>query len=173
MWGDIGLLILRLVVGLLMAGHGAQKLFGWFGGHGLKGTTGWLNSLGLRPAPFWALTAGLSEFGGGLLLALGLLNPLGSLGIIGAMLMAIVLVHWGKGLWGTNGGSEALLTNIAVALALALTGPGAYALDPMLGIALPEPITLGVGLVLVLIGIALALLGRAPQGAPVGQAGRA
>jgi putative oxidoreductase len=164
-------LILRLVVGLLVAGHGAQKLFGWFGGPGLKGVAGWLGSLGLRPASFWALMAGLSEFGGGMLLALGLLNPLGSLGIIAAMLMAIVTVHWGKGLWNSNGGSELPLTNLTVALALALTGPGAYALDPMLGIALPQPLTFGVGLVLVFLGIAAALLGQARQQAPTGQAG--
>jgi putative oxidoreductase len=73
---DVGLLILRLVVGLLLAGHGAQKLFGMFGGHGLKGTSGWLGSMGLRPAGIWALLAGLSELGGGVLLALGLLTPL-------------------------------------------------------------------------------------------------
>ena len=95
---DLGLLILRLIVGLLLAGHGAQKLFGWFGGNGLSGTAGWLESLGLRPAPFWALIAGLSEVGGGILLALGLLTPLGSLGIMASMLMATIKVHWANGL---------------------------------------------------------------------------
>jgi len=170
MWSDIGLLILRLVVGLIMAGHGAQKLFGWFGGPSLQGTTGWLRSLGLRPALFWALMAGLSEFGGGLLLALGFLSPLGSLGLIGAMLMAIILVHWGKGLWNANGGSETPLTNLAAALALAFTGPGAYALDTVLGIKLPEPITLLVGLVVVVLAVAVALLSQARQPAPAGQA---
>jgi putative oxidoreductase len=168
MASDIGLLVLRLVVGLLLAGHGAQKLFGWFGGPGLKGVAGWLASLGLRPPMFWAVMAGLSEFGGGLLLALGLLNPLGSLGIIGAMLMAIALVHWGKGLWASEGGSELLLTNIAVALAIALTGPGTYALDPILGIALPPLRTLGVGMVAVLLAIAAALLSQQRQKATAG-----
>jgi putative oxidoreductase len=127
--------------------------------------------MGLRPAPFWAVIAGLGEFGGGVLLALGLLNPLGSLAIIGAMLMAILTVHWGKGLWNTNGGSELPLTNLAAALALALTGPGAYALDPALGIALPEPLTLGVGLALVVLAIAVALPGQTRHKAPAGQAG--
>lgn len=160
MWSDAGLLILRLVVGLLLAGHGAQKLFGWFHGPGLKGIANWLGSLGLRPVWFWAIMAGLSEFGGGLLLALGLLSPLGSLGIIGAMLVAILMVHRGQGLWNQNKGSELPLTNLAVALALALTGPGAYALDTALGITLP-PLTLWIGLALVFLAVAVALLGRA------------
>ena len=170
MGSDIGLLILRLVVDLLLAGHGAQKLFGWFGGPGLQGTTGWLRSLGLRPAPFWAIMAGISEFGGGLLLALGFLSPLASLGLIGAMLMAIILVHWDKGLWNANGGSEVPLTNLAAALALAFTGPGAYALDTVLGITLPEPLTLLVGLAMVILAIAVALLSQARQPAEAGQA---
>ena len=69
---DVGLLILRVVVGLLLLGHGAQKLFGWFGGFGLQGTAGWFASMGLRPAPFWTFMAGIAEFGGGMLLALGI-----------------------------------------------------------------------------------------------------
>src|SRR5262245_15615338 len=82
---DLGLLILRLAVGGLLTGHGAQKLFGWFGGHGLEGTGGWLESIGFRPGKSWALLAGLSEFGGGALTSLGLLHPLGPLATLGAM----------------------------------------------------------------------------------------
>jgi putative oxidoreductase len=163
---DWGLLILRVIVGLLVAGHGAQKLFGWFGGPGMQGTTGWLASMGMRPAGFWAFMAGLSEFGGGLLLALGLLNPLGSLGIIAAMLVAIVKVHWSKGVWNSAGGYEFPLTNLAAALALALTGPGAYSLDHALNIALPQPLTLLAGLGLVFLGLAAALLTPAPEETP-------
>jgi putative oxidoreductase len=168
---DFGLLVLRLVVGALLAGHGAQKLFGWFGGYGLKGTAGWLGSLGLRPAPFWAFLAGASEFAGGLLLALGLLNPVGPLAVIASMLMATILVHWGKAVWVSEGGMELPLTNIAVVLALALIGPGAYALDAVMGIALPQPVTLLGGLVLVILGVGAALLSQSRQPASAGQTG--
>jgi putative oxidoreductase len=160
---DLGLLLMRLVLGLLLAGHGAQKLFGWFGGGGLNGTATWLGSMGLRPAMFWAMLAGLSEFGGGLLLAAGLLNPVGSLGIIAAMVMAIILVHRCHGIWNNNGGMEVPLTNAVVALGLALTGPGGYSLDASLGIALPQPEAVIGGMVLVLLGIAAALLSQAHE----------
>jgi putative oxidoreductase len=84
-----GSLLLRIVVGLLLAGHGSQKLFGWFGGGGFAATTGWIGKMGLRPVRLWALLASLSEFGGGILLVLGFLCPLGSLAVSAAMLMAI------------------------------------------------------------------------------------
>ncbi len=158
MYLELGLLILRLVVGFVVFAHGAQKLFGWFGGYGLKGTAGWLGSMGMQPATLWALLAGLSETFGGLLLALGFLSPLGPLGITAAMLVAIIKVHWGKGLWATNGGLELPLTNVAAAIAVGLIGPGAYSLDAVLRTALPEPVTFVGGLVLVLIGVAFATL---------------
>src|SRR5439155_16281523 len=85
---DIGLLILRLTMGGLLAGHGSQKLFGWFSGPGLKGTAGWLESLGLKPGTPWATVAAASEFGGGTLTALGLLHPLGPIATMGGMVMA-------------------------------------------------------------------------------------
>ncbi|MDQ0928845.1 putative membrane protein YphA (DoxX/SURF4 family) [Bacillus atrophaeus] len=72
---SVGLLIIRLIIGLLFVGHGAQKLFGWFGGHGLKGTGGWFESIGMKPGVTVALLAGLSELFGGIMFALGLLTP--------------------------------------------------------------------------------------------------
>jgi putative oxidoreductase len=159
---DLGMLILRLVVGGLMIGHGAQKLFGWFGGHGLAGTSAFFGgALRLRPARFWTLLAGLTEAGGGLLMVLGLLVPLGSLGVIAPMLIAIMLVHWGH-LWAIENGIEYDLVLIASALAVALVGPGAYSLDAAFGIALPEPATLLLGLVLVIAGVVVVLVTRAP-----------
>jgi len=130
----IALLIARLLVGLGLAAHGAQKLFGWFGGYGLKGTGGFFESLGFRPGPLFAAAAGLGEFGGGLLTALGLGGPIGPALIVMVMLVAIFTVHITKGFFVTNGGYELNLTIIAAALLIAFAGPGAWSLDTMLGI---------------------------------------
>jgi putative oxidoreductase len=134
---DSAPLIVRLAQGSLMAGHGAQKLFGSFGGPGLEGTSGFMEMLGMRPGRPWAYLAGLSEFGGGVLTALGLLNPLGPLGVIGAMSMATRKAHWGKPVWVTEGGAELPVLNIAVSTALMIREPDRYSLDRILGIRLP------------------------------------
>lgn len=123
---SIGLLIVRLVVGLSLAGHGSQKLFGWFGGHGLKGTAGWLNSMGMKPGMLMALLAGLAEFVGGLLFAAGLWVPLAAALIVITMVVAVVTVHAKNGYFVTKNGFEYNLVLIAVAVGVALTGPGAY-----------------------------------------------
>lgn len=129
---DLGLLIIRVVVGLLFIGHGAQKVFGWFGGYGLKGTGGWFDSIGIKPGVAMALIAGLAELIGGILFVLGFLTPLAALLIAGTMFMAIVKVHAPNGIWATSNGYEFNLTLIAVAIGLALIGPGRFALDAFL-----------------------------------------
>jgi putative oxidoreductase len=131
-------LIIRVIVGGLLAGHGAQKLFGSFGGSGVEGTAGWMESMNLRPGRDWALAAGLSEFGGGILTALGALNPLGPILAAGAMLMATLKVHHGKPIWGQAGGAELPVTNMAVLSALLLAGPGRFSVDRALGIRIPR-----------------------------------
>jgi putative oxidoreductase len=129
--------IVRVVQGSLMAGHGAQKLFGSFGGPGLEGTSGFMEMLGMRPGRPWAYMAGLSEFGGGVLTALGLLKPLGPLGIIGAMAMATRKAHWDKPIWVTEGGAELPVLNMAISTALMIREPDAFSLDRVLGLHLP------------------------------------
>jgi len=124
-----GLLIIRLVVGGLLFAHGTQKLFGWYGGYGLDGTAGFFHSLGFRPGRQYAAIAGASEAGGGALLVLGLLTPLGAAMVIGTMIAAAVSVHAPQGLWATNGGYELPLVNAAVAAGLGFTGGGAWSID--------------------------------------------
>jgi putative oxidoreductase len=130
---DIGLLLLRVVVGLTLAAHGAQKLFGWFGGRGLAGTAQGYERMGYRPGTLMALLAGVGEAGGGALLALGLLTPLGAAAGIGVMLNAIVSAHLSKGFWNTKGGLEFPLTVATVFAAVAFTGPGRFSLDRAVG----------------------------------------
>jgi len=158
----LGLLILRVVLGLTLAAHGSQKVFGWFGGSGMAGWTGVVQKLRLRPALAWAWMAALSELVGGLLVALGFLFPLGSLMIFGAMLVAIVLVHWPNGFWNTKRGYEFNLLIIAAGAALALIGPGAYSLDQILRTHLPEPLTLIAGSIAVVAGVVVSLATRTP-----------
>ncbi|MEB8832256.1 DoxX family protein [Bacillus cereus] len=125
---DFGLLIIRLIIGITFMGHGAQKLFGWFGGYGLKGTGGWMESIGLRPGVFMAFMAGATELLGGFLFVSGIFIVVGSLFIVGTMLMAIFTVHGKNGYWVTQNGYEYNLMLIAVAVGVALIGPGAYVL---------------------------------------------
>ncbi|MDQ8738210.1 DoxX family protein [Paenibacillus sp. LHD-38] len=128
----LGLLIVRLVVGLLFVGHGAQKLFGWFGGYGPKGTGGWLESIGVKPGVAMAVVAGLMELVGGILFAAGLLTPLAAALIVLTMLVAIVKVHGQNGLWATANGYEYNLVLLAIAIGIALTGAGEYSLDAII-----------------------------------------
>ena len=132
---DAGLVILRLVVGLLMAAHGSQKLFGWFGGYGLAAVSGMFDSLGFRPGRIFAAAAALAEVGSGLLVALGLLGPVGPALMLAVMIVAAVSVHWQNGVFATSNGIEVPLLYGTAAAAPALTGPGRYSLDALFDLA--------------------------------------
>jgi putative oxidoreductase len=131
---SIGLLVVRIVVGLIMAAHGAAKLFGWWGGHGLRGTGQFFEQAGFRPGPAFAAAASLSEIFSGLLVALGFLGPIGPALMISVMIVAAVTVHLGQGLFAPKG-IELPLLYAAAALGLALTGFGEYSIDALLGVA--------------------------------------
>jgi putative oxidoreductase len=130
---NFGLLIIRLVFGLSVAAHGAQKLFGWFGGYGIAGTGGFMESLGFRPGKMFATASGLAEFFGGLLFALGFLGAVGPALILSVMLVAIIVVHRKNGFFNTNNGFELPLLVAVAGIGISLTGPGLYSVDAALG----------------------------------------
>lgn len=158
---DLATFMLRLVVGLLFVGHGAQKLFGAFGGAGVEGTTRTFEKIGLGPPRAHALVAGCAELGGGALLVLGLLTPLAAAAIVAVMVTAIITVHAANGIWNTEKGFEFNLVLIAAVIVLAAVDSGAWSLDQALGFALG-----GTGWALVALaagtlgGIGAVLIGR-------------
>lgn len=161
---DLALLILRVVVGLYLAAHGAQKLFGWFGGPGLKGTEGFLGGmLRFRAVGLWAPALAFAEFGGGLLTAVGLLWPFGPIAIAASQITATFVVHWAKGPWNTEGGYELTLTNLAIAVALAIAGAGGFSIDRLLGLSIPVWLSVVVGLV-ALLGVLVSIGTRRVDG---------
>jgi putative oxidoreductase len=133
---ELALFVLRLVVGLMFAAHGAQKLFGVFGGGGIEGTAGMFDKLGLRPGKLHAWTGGIAEFAGGLLIALGLLTPYASAALIGVMTAAVLTVHLRNGFFNTAGGFEYNLVLVATLFALTGVGAGEWSLDNALDLGL-------------------------------------
>jgi putative oxidoreductase len=131
---SIGLLTLRLVIGLAMAAHGSQKLFGWFGGHGLAGTGGFFEMLGFRPGRAFAFAAGASELASGILIALGFLGPVGPALMVSVMIVAALTVHWKNGFFAQSNGIEVTALFAVGAIALAFTGFGGYSLDAATGL---------------------------------------
>jgi putative oxidoreductase len=130
-----GLLALRLVLGLGMAAHGSQKLFGWFGGHGLAATGGFFETIGFRPGRLFALAAGVTEFASGLLIALGFLGPIGPALMLSVMIVAALTVHWKNGYFAQSNGIELTVMFAVGAVALAFTGFGEFSIDAVTGLA--------------------------------------
>ncbi|KTF17350.1 MULTISPECIES: DoxX family protein [Pseudoalteromonas] len=128
----VAALILRVPVGLILAAHGAQKLFAWFGGYGLEGTGQWMASIGLDPGYWLALMAGSAEFFGGIALALGLLTRPAALVTAFTMLIAIFSVHINNGLFMANNGYEYALTLLVATAALAIQGAGSFSVDSVI-----------------------------------------
>jgi len=164
---DIGLLLLRVTIGLTLAAHGSQKLFGWFGGHGLDATGKGFEGLGFVPGRRHALVAGLAETGSGLLLALGLATPLAAAAFAAVMLVAAVSAHLGRGFFAMGGGFEYNLVLGVAALALAFTGAGALSVDAASGWPLSGPAWGAAAIGLALVGGAVPLAQRQRQPAPV------
>lgn len=133
---DIGLFLLRVTLGGVMAAHGSQKLFGWFGGYGIAGTGGWLASMGFRPGVMHARVVALSETVGGLLLILGMMTPFAAAAVLGVMIVAVVSMHWEKGFFNMAGGYEFNLLIAATSVALAFTGAGRWSLDSAMNLGL-------------------------------------
>ncbi len=125
---DFGLLLIRLMIGVVFVFYGTQKLFGWFGGYGIKGTGGWFESIGIKPGHVAATFSGIAELLSGILFVLGLWLPLAAVLVVVVMLGAIAKVHGPKGFANGGGGFEYNLFLIVVAIGLALIGPGAWAL---------------------------------------------
>lgn len=163
MLADTGILLIRGLFGIAIAAHGTQKLFRWFGGYGLKGTGGFFEGLGFRPGVPFAAAAGLSEFGGGVLLALGLFTPFGAAAVVSAMLVAMVSVHLKNGFFAMGNGIELPFLYAVTAAGLAFTGAGAFSLDALFGLTFLSDPTLVEGiLVLAGLGAAATLAIRRP-----------
>lgn len=161
MEGDLALAVLRAVVGGILAAHGAQKVFGWWGGPGWAGWHGAMQRMGLRPAAGWAAISAGTELLGGLALVVGLLTPLAAAALTAQMVVIIVRAHWPRGLWNRDGGIEFPLSLAAGVVAILLIGPGGWALDAALLVELVyEPLLRWGFLAVVLVGAIVALVMR-------------
>jgi putative oxidoreductase len=157
---DLGLLVLRLVVGLTMSAHGAQKAFGWWKGSGWAGWRAVMVRMGFRPASAWGVVAIGAELVGGLLLAVGFLTPFAAMALIGQSVVIIIKAHWSRGFWGRDGGFEFPLSLAAGVVAIVGTGAGSLSLDAVLGHSYPVELRLLLAALGVVGGVAGILVTR-------------
>ena len=171
---DVGLLVLRLGIGLIFFAHGAQKAFGWWGGPGPKGWHSAIRGMGFAPAELFAWASMGAEVVGGMLLAFGLLTPLAASVLIARTVVIVFHAHWAKGFFNKGGGYEFPLALGVGSLALGLTGPGAVSVDQLLGIDWTAAVRVAlvvVGLVMGAVSLMVPRLAAAPREreAPAGQ----
>ena len=166
---DLALALVRAVVGLVIAAHGAQKVLGVWGGPGLAGWTQGMTRMGMRPAAFWAWVSAFAELAGGIAFAFGFLLPLVGAALTIQMGVAIARAHWGKGFWNSKGGIEFPFTLVSIAAINGLAEPGAYSLDRALGL---PAMGAGVYLAALLVGLVAYLVGARAVGAEPAKANR-
>ena len=167
---DLALALVRAVVGLVIAAHGAQKVLGVWGGPGLAGWTQGVTRMGIRVPVFWAWVSSFSELAGGIAFTFGFLLPVVAAALTIQMGVAIERAHWGKGFWNSKGGIEFPFTLGAVAAINGLTDPGAYSLDRALGL---PAMGAGVYVVVLVVGTVAYLLSSRASGAERAKANRA
>ena len=156
---DLGLFLIRASAGLLMAAHGAQKLFGWFGGSSMTQWTADLDRMGIRPGALWAWISVGAQFFGGLLLAAGFLTPFATVSLIGPMTV-VVVQKWSKGFFNVRGGYEFMLLLLVIGVAFAVSGPGAISVDAVIGWELALPIRLAIVLGTIVAAVVAVAPGR-------------
>ena len=166
---DLALALVRAVVGLVIAAHGAQKVLGVWGGPGLAGWTQGMTRMGMRPAAFWAWVSAFAELAGGIAFAFGFLLPLVGAALTIQMGVAIARAHWGKGFWNSKGGIEFPFTLGSIAAINGLAEPGAYSLDRALGL---PAMGAGVFLAALVVGLVAYLVGARAVGAEPAKAKR-
>jgi putative oxidoreductase len=167
---DLALALVRVVVGLIIAAHGAQKVLGVWGGPGLAGWTQGISRMGMRPAAFWAWVSAFAELAGGFAFALGFLLPVVAAALSIQMAVAVARAHWSKGFWNTKGGIEFPFALGAIAAINGVADPGAYSLDRALGL---PAMGAGVYAVVLLVGAVAYLVGSRAVGAQTTKVNRA
>ncbi|HYX10477.1 MAG TPA: DoxX family protein [Candidatus Acidoferrum sp.] len=164
---DLGLFVLRVVVGLIFAAHGAQKAFGWWSGPGPQRWRDAIGRMRFQPVGLWAPLSMGVELVAGVLVALGFLTSLAAAVLIGQAIVIIVVAHWRNGFWDTNHGYEFPLVLAAALVALALIGPGPASIDGLAGIVFTDAIRFALVLLGIAGGVGAIVFGRAAEEAAV------